>query len=357
MGLYGLTVQKGPWKSTPYTRRQEQTSDKVWRGGGVAGGGTTHAGHGNWYSLMNPQSMSVETGHVDVPRPSPYAYPSVIVPARVTKKGVTVRAHNDSLRNALKDLTRAIDKSGLRPNKYYGGGGPNGGGDGPNGEDSGPPVGGEGAGYTIGQKPGHYVPQQGTHEYDQYVQHQNANLVNVKQETTPAQAGQILRSAETESGIAGFHESSSDMVVRPPEISAKEETSRVEHETDKYTLGPGTLKFIQQLRKGPTIHEIKGSAEEEQFLEGTSLTPFETQYMINQQRRITASLPRVDPIQATAAVGNQYSGKMPGQSPESLDAGPSLVNRSEVIPGTNNNPKPKAKPNADFTPLTFATEG
>lgn len=49
----GLTVQKGPFK---LKQSDKPTLRKIpWKGGGVAGGGTLHAGHGNWFNQMNPQ--------------------------------------------------------------------------------------------------------------------------------------------------------------------------------------------------------------------------------------------------------------------------------------------------------------
>lgn len=46
----GLVQQRGPGPG--FTKQPFQKDP--WRGGGVAGGGQTHQGHGNWFSSMNP---------------------------------------------------------------------------------------------------------------------------------------------------------------------------------------------------------------------------------------------------------------------------------------------------------------
>lgn len=49
----GLTLQSGPFKFQKTDRPKSQKTP--WVGGGVPGGGTLHAGNGNWFSSMNPQ--------------------------------------------------------------------------------------------------------------------------------------------------------------------------------------------------------------------------------------------------------------------------------------------------------------
>ena len=58
----GLTSQLGPFK---FNRRDREPVQKSpWKGGGVAGGGQRHAGHGNWFSSMNPIATPMKMGKV-----------------------------------------------------------------------------------------------------------------------------------------------------------------------------------------------------------------------------------------------------------------------------------------------------
>lgn len=70
----GLVTQRGPFKvksvDTP-------TKHGIWKGGGVAGGGTLHAGNGNWFSSMTPQAIKA------IPYPlKPSQYASLVGPAQ-----------------------------------------------------------------------------------------------------------------------------------------------------------------------------------------------------------------------------------------------------------------------------------
>ncbi len=69
----GLTQQSGPFK---FSRSDQPKLNKVpWKGGGVAGGGTLHAGHGNWFSQMTPKVIRA------VPYPlKPSQYASLVGP-------------------------------------------------------------------------------------------------------------------------------------------------------------------------------------------------------------------------------------------------------------------------------------
>ena len=154
MGLYGLVVQRGPWKRSRQDAAQELPNSKRTFGGGIQGG-LDHPGHAGAYSAKTPQTMSLEAGYFMVPRPGPYAYPSVIVHDNVQRsKGVPVRKSRlESLETAVRSLTKAIDKSGIHraPGSGYNQGGGGGGGDG----GPAPPAGGDGGGNNLPYAPGY----------------------------------------------------------------------------------------------------------------------------------------------------------------------------------------------------------
>lgn len=65
----GLTIQHGPFKH--HSRDVPQFRKTPWKGGGVAGGGTLHAGNGNWFTQMTPTpKISRKLG---IPKPSKYS--------------------------------------------------------------------------------------------------------------------------------------------------------------------------------------------------------------------------------------------------------------------------------------------
>lgn len=79
----GLTIQRGPFK----TRQTDYPKlNKVpWKGGGVAGGGSLHSGHGNWFSQMTP--MAIKAAPYTL-KPSQYALlVGPAEPSTVYKKG------------------------------------------------------------------------------------------------------------------------------------------------------------------------------------------------------------------------------------------------------------------------------
>ena len=70
----GLTSQLGPFKINKSDLPQVRKTP--WKGGGVAGGGQQHAGHGNWIQVMNPQHIK------SVPYPlAPSEYSKLVGPA------------------------------------------------------------------------------------------------------------------------------------------------------------------------------------------------------------------------------------------------------------------------------------
>ncbi len=72
----GLTFQKGPWK---YKKNLQAPVQRIpWKGGGVAGGGQRHAGHGNWMQVMDPQSYPM---NFPQPTSTPSKYASVRIVA------------------------------------------------------------------------------------------------------------------------------------------------------------------------------------------------------------------------------------------------------------------------------------
>lgn len=76
------------------------TSQPVWRGGGVPGGGSAHMGHANWFSMLNPHDY-----FPDGPMPSQptnYAappFPNEDIPTVVFKKPKTIIRHKNDENN------------------------------------------------------------------------------------------------------------------------------------------------------------------------------------------------------------------------------------------------------------------
>lgn len=84
----GLTSQLGPFKV--HKRDFEQVQLLPWKGGGVAGGGQAHAGHGDWSQTMNPGMHGNKFGNS---LPSASKYTNIVTPLdvrgiRVVKAGV-----------------------------------------------------------------------------------------------------------------------------------------------------------------------------------------------------------------------------------------------------------------------------
>lgn len=151
MGIYGLVIQRGPWKRTRQDAAQEAPNKRRVFGGGILGG-LDHPGHAGAFTAMTPQTMSVEKGYFQVPRPGPYAHPSIVTHGRIRQaKGVTGRkqTHLESLEAAIKKLTRAIDESGL--NRKAPGYPQDGDSSGPT-----PPGGVPSGGYTLPYEPGSF---------------------------------------------------------------------------------------------------------------------------------------------------------------------------------------------------------
>lgn len=78
-GKSGLTNQTGPWKITP-SDIPSKGSEVVF-GGGTPQGGTVHAGHASWMTVMNPSTASKFKGPMPPPpAPSKWATLSVVAP-------------------------------------------------------------------------------------------------------------------------------------------------------------------------------------------------------------------------------------------------------------------------------------
>ena len=78
---WGLTIQDGPWATTPQDKRNEMSSlgNKTFFGGGVQGAGKVHAGHAGAFSAYNPVSTPNWGNHPrSMPGPSRYAQRSVM---------------------------------------------------------------------------------------------------------------------------------------------------------------------------------------------------------------------------------------------------------------------------------------
>jgi hypothetical protein len=74
-GANGLLTQSGPWKHSEYKKPDE----KIWVGGGIGAGGTSHAGHANWLEVMDPAQLSnTKRRAAAFPTPSRWAIPSVV---------------------------------------------------------------------------------------------------------------------------------------------------------------------------------------------------------------------------------------------------------------------------------------
>jgi hypothetical protein len=55
--FWGLVQQVGPWKTTPLDRQKSSMKDHLTIGGGVPAGGRSHAGHGEWMSVITPYQI------------------------------------------------------------------------------------------------------------------------------------------------------------------------------------------------------------------------------------------------------------------------------------------------------------
>jgi len=95
--FWGLVEQVGPWKTTSSDRKRSKMVDSPTVGGGIAAGGRSHAGNGQYLSVSTPYQNDVSF----LPKPSPYVMRSVVSKPidmkRQTKmgrvkKGVTLHA-------------------------------------------------------------------------------------------------------------------------------------------------------------------------------------------------------------------------------------------------------------------------
>jgi len=75
---WGLVQQIGPWENTPLDTKRLNAMQQVNRGGGVPDGGTAHAGHGQWNTLITPNKEAFPSPAL--PDPSPYSKISKIIP-------------------------------------------------------------------------------------------------------------------------------------------------------------------------------------------------------------------------------------------------------------------------------------
>jgi len=109
--FYGLTIQRGNWKTTPIDvkRINETLKPTGWVGGGLGVGGTEHAGNDRWMTISTPKTNNPLYGI----NPAP-TYKSVSVPHVVVNDG----------RPAIKGQRRSGGGIG---NNYSRGGGKQGG--------------------------------------------------------------------------------------------------------------------------------------------------------------------------------------------------------------------------------------
>lgn len=93
---WGLTQQKGPWKSTAIdkARAKDSLKNSYAAGGGVAAGGTKNAGHGNYEQVMTPYQINA-TGAP--PKPSAYALVQPNATREYQQKGVVGRGRPQAL--------------------------------------------------------------------------------------------------------------------------------------------------------------------------------------------------------------------------------------------------------------------
>lgn len=115
---WGLTQQRGPWKETRQDLKNLSNKDVVWRGGGVGAGGTTHAGHGNWFQEMNPKSASSDQPEKGLPTPSAWSLPSVVIGSFKDTGTIKNRGVKGRKRTSVPYASRvntASDTSGIRP--------------------------------------------------------------------------------------------------------------------------------------------------------------------------------------------------------------------------------------------------
>lgn len=101
---WGLTQQRGPWKETATDKARLTTNQITGVGGGVPDGGTVHAGHATWDTLITPnQQFRIEPA---MPNPSTYGQISYLIPGPPTQPLVPGR-HSQNRRidgNFLKQL-------------------------------------------------------------------------------------------------------------------------------------------------------------------------------------------------------------------------------------------------------------
>jgi len=104
----GLTTQYGPFKThkseTPKFRKTP------WKGGGVSGGGTLHAGHANWFNLMNPTVIRA------VPYPlKPSQYATLVGPPQPStyfRKSNMGRQKSEGLVSGRNSINQGVQNPG-----------------------------------------------------------------------------------------------------------------------------------------------------------------------------------------------------------------------------------------------------
>ena len=79
--FYGLTIQRGNWKTTPIDvkRINETLKPTGWVGGGLGVGGTEHAGHDLWKSISTPKTNNPLYGIKPAPTYKNVSVPHVVV--------------------------------------------------------------------------------------------------------------------------------------------------------------------------------------------------------------------------------------------------------------------------------------
>ena len=104
----GLTTQYGPFKT--YKSETPKFRKTPWKGGGISGGGTLHAGNANWFNLMNPKVIRA------VPYPlKPSQYATLVGPAQPStyfRKSNMGRQKSEGLVSGRTSINQGVQNPG-----------------------------------------------------------------------------------------------------------------------------------------------------------------------------------------------------------------------------------------------------
>ena len=98
----------------------------AWRGGGTGAGGTAHAGHANWYTVMTPSTAAPIGIMPAPPKPSEYALPSIVIenklqPIYKRKRLGEQEKQTIALESIVGQLKKALDPTAARNDQLTGG--------------------------------------------------------------------------------------------------------------------------------------------------------------------------------------------------------------------------------------------